>query len=141
MSAILKRFEDKFERTEQGCWIWTASVDTDGYGYFQLNGVARKAHRVAYEFYVGIIPMGLIVCHKCNIPACVNPEHLYLGSFSDNAMDRVAAGKDHNALKTHCPRGHEYNLANTHTTGKGERQCRVCGREAARRYRLGTRTP
>lgn len=131
---IIARFESKFVRTK-GCWLWTASTDYDGYGYFQLNRKAEKAHRVAYSLYVGIIPMGLIVCHSCHNPSCVNPEHLYIGSYSDNAIDRRSIGRDHNANKTHCKRGHEYTEANTHVTAKGERQCRTCGREAARRYR------
>lgn len=136
MNEIRARFEKKFLKVASvDCWIWTASTDEDGYGYFQLHGSARKAHRVAYELYVGIIPMGMKVLHKCNNESCVNPNHLYIGTEIDNAIDRVSSGRDHNANKTHCPRGHEYTESNTHVTGKGERQCRTCGRDAARRYR------
>lgn len=75
------------------CWIWTASKDRDGYGYFQVNGKACKAHRVSYAFSHGEIPHGMLVCHRCDNPSCVNPDHLFLGTSRDNMQDKVTKGR------------------------------------------------
>ena len=89
-----KRFMDKFEIDEKtGCWIWTASRDKDGYGFLKFRGKQDKAHRVAWVLYRGEIPAGLIVCHTCDNPPCVNPEHLFIGTQKDNAMDKVGKNR------------------------------------------------
>lgn len=76
-------------RTANECWPWTAGVHRDGYGVFQLNGRAVRAHRYAYADK--ICPIGdLCVCHRCDNPLCCNPAHLFVGTAAVNAADMVA---------------------------------------------------
>lgn len=80
---------------ETGCWIWTGSVVGGRYGQTTMgDGKPMKAHRVSYLTYVGEIPDGMMVCHKCDNPRCINPEHLFLGSALDNQRDSVVKGRN-----------------------------------------------
>lgn len=77
------------------CWDWQAATNPPHrYGKFWLGGKNERAHRVAWLFTNGEIPSGLCALHKCDNPLCVNPNHLFLGTFKDNAQDR--ARKDRN---------------------------------------------
>lgn len=76
-----------------GCWLWTGSVNPDGYGNFSYKGWSQKAHRIAYELFVGAVPDGLFVCHRCDVPGCVNPNHLFIGTNKDNVHDMLAKGR------------------------------------------------
>ncbi len=85
----MNRFWSKVVKdTPNECWLWRAARSKAGYGLFWLGG-ARWAHRVSYEFAHGPIPSGLDVRHKCDIPNCVNPAHLELGTQADNNQDMV----------------------------------------------------
>ncbi|MCK5445678.1 MAG: HNH endonuclease [Rhodospirillaceae bacterium] len=77
-----------------GCWLWAASCHKWGYGRFRVGSKKKLAHRVSWEIYNGPIPDGLCVLHKCDVPECVNPDHLFLGTNADNAADRSAKGRD-----------------------------------------------
>ena len=77
-----------------GCWLWNASVNQKGYGQFGWStGKSRLAHRAAWEIHFGPVPDGLCVLHKCDVPSCVNPNHLFLGTNADNKADCVAKGR------------------------------------------------
>lgn len=84
---------------ESGCWLWMGSVDPEGYpktGGHPTGHLAaheRRAHRVSYEAFVGPIPAGMLVCHRCDVSSCVNPRHLFLGTAKDNMRDMVAKGR------------------------------------------------
>jgi len=91
---LAQRFADKFfVEANSGCWLWTASIVTSGYGAFNLCGRSRTAHKVAWELFRGPIPKGLQVLHHCDVPSCVNPAHLFLGTNADNRADSVAKGR------------------------------------------------
>lgn len=94
-SPIGDRFSEKYEVNDTGCWIWSGSKDERGYGRFGTggSGVSEGAHRVSYKLYVGPIPKGHIVCHRCDVPSCVNPAHLFLGTHQENMTDRNQKGR------------------------------------------------
>jgi len=75
------------------CIIHKGAMFRDGYGSIHSNGKQWRAHRLAYTQAYGPIPKGLLVCHKCDIPLCVNPEHLFLGTNKQNAQDREQKGR------------------------------------------------
>jgi len=78
--------------TSSGCWEWRGVRSGKGYGNVHLDGKLRIAHRVAYEVWIGPIPEGLNVLHRCNNPPCINPAHLRAGTQADNMDDRALAG-------------------------------------------------
>ena len=87
-------FLDKIEKTD-GCWLWKGHIKKNGYGTFWLKAEKKPvhAHRYAYTNFVGVIPDGLCVLHHCDNRSCVRPEHLFLGTLSDNMQDCVAKGR------------------------------------------------
>lgn len=90
-------------RTVDECWPWLGAVDHDGYGVIMAEGTKKqlRAHRVAWVFAYGDVPNGLIVCHSCDCPACVNPVHLLLGTHGTNAIDRVGKQRGTRGMDVH----------------------------------------
>lgn len=91
----IERFFEKLVGVDfGGCWNWGAYKDKLGYGHFwPVHRPGVLAHRFSWEIHNGPIPDGLFVCHKCDNPPCVNPDHLFLGSAKDNSQDMVAKGR------------------------------------------------
>ena len=78
---------------ETGCWVWAGARDAHGYGMLSINNNTRRAHRVAYEAFCEEIPQGMVICHSCDNPSCINPAHLRVGTQADNVADREARGR------------------------------------------------
>lgn len=95
LKTQISRFEDKYtEEPNTGCFLWMGSIrGRMGYGGYRFQGKMKNAHQVSYILYKGEIPEGKIVCHTCNNPLCVNPNHLYAGTYSDNTRQAVAEGR------------------------------------------------
>lgn len=95
---IVKRIMEKVEIIPlAGCWIFTGAVNDAGYGMVGLGGRkdgVDRAHRVNYRHFVGAIPCGFVVCHRCDVRSCCNPHHLFVGTHGDNHADMMAKKRD-----------------------------------------------
>lgn len=87
-AAIEKRFWAKVNKTD-GCWLWTGSTRWFGHGALHVNGRRTLTHRYSWTLANGPIPDGQSVLHRCDTPACVRPDHLFLGTQTDNVADMV----------------------------------------------------
>lgn len=137
-AAIAERFDAKWQvEPNTGCHLWIGAVSDSGYGSVSIKGKMRLAHRVSYELRVGPIPLGLLVLHRCDVRCCVNPDHLFLGTYADNENDKIAKGRERglvvdNRAKTHCPAGHAYDTTKLGRSGRRDRACLTCDRERKR---------
>ena len=93
VKSLEQRFLEKIEKTDN-CWNWLAYLNEWGYGVFSENRKTILAHRFSWKFYKGEIPKGLEVCHRCDNPKCVNPDHLWLGTHIENVEDTVRKGRN-----------------------------------------------
>ncbi len=140
-----KYLSDRFVVRDHGCHEWLCAKNDNGYGIMRLSvSRERLAHRFSYETEHGAIPRGMEVCHACDNPSCVNPEHLFLATHRANMNDARAKRRLAGQKNTHCKHGHEFTLENTSYNDRGQRQCRECrkreSRERMRRKRSAHRT-
>lgn len=128
--ALIARFNEQVDRggPEESCWLWRLGLNPQGYGKVKILGETVRAHRYSWMMHKGPIPEDMLVLHKCDVNSCVNPDHLFLGTASDNAQDRDNKRRGRNSSKTHCIHGHEFTPENTYERN-GVRWCRVCDRE------------
>jgi hypothetical protein len=118
--------------TERGCWEWTLSVSKSGYGKVKWRPRDLRVHRVAMHLWNGFdLEDSRIVCHSCDNPRCFNPDHIWVGTHSENQQDSVRKKRHHLARKTACIRGHEFSRENTYIGKSGGRHCRACHRQDA----------
>lgn len=93
---LSERLMARVSKLDSGCWLWTGTVNGAGYGTIGLGSAAMGkgfVHRVSYELFVGPITKGMIVCHHCDVKRCVNPDHLFLGTYLDNIIDSQRKGR------------------------------------------------
>jgi hypothetical protein len=96
--SLEERFWSKVD-TSGECWEWTGTNAGQGYGQIRHNKQKYLAHRLSWQIHHGPIPEGLLVCHHCDNPPCVNPDHLFLGTVRENYLDAFRKGR----TKQPCP--------------------------------------
>lgn len=135
------RFIDKVEIvTESGCWIWTGSLNRQGYGQFHDNDSTLAysrghilAHRWSFNHFKGPLSVDAHVCHRCDVPCCVNPDHLWCGTHQQNMADLWNKGRGTKGrqfperVKDTCKHGHSFTMENTIYVGaRRAKRCRIC---------------
>lgn len=111
-----------------GCWIWTGFIHAKGYGGTSYRNKGEKVHRAMYQAYYSVkLSPGQFVCHTCDVRACCNPGHLWLGDASSNNTDASRKGRHYEGKKTECERGHPFTPENTYMKN-GSRACKACAR-------------
>lgn len=119
-----------------GCWLWLGQIDAKGYGRLEFAGKAFRAHRLAAMLNGLDIPAGMVICHKCDVRACVRPDHLFVGTVADNNYDMRSKGRDRYWLSPICKNGHPMSGDNVqiraHRAGP-RRFCKLCVGDGVRR--------
>ncbi len=154
MSFLDPRLPARFWRKcipepNSGCWLWLGNANQNGYGRVSMSRGTRGrggkttmvcAHRLAYERLVGPVPTGLELDHLCRNRGCCNPLHLEPVTHRVNSLRGTSAAAI-NAVKTHCPKGHEYVQANVYSPPcrPTMRQCRICSAARKREYEIRKR--
>lgn len=141
-------FEDRynhlaFPEPNSGCFIWMGAIGSNGYGKIGISGTNKLAyaHRAAYEYFVGPIPQGLDLDHKCRMRCCVNPEHLEPVTRKENLRRGIGAAvvSAMRRAKTHCKHGHLLSGTNLIPNKYGYRMCRACSYRRTKGYGEGRR--
>lgn len=139
MSILDLHPEKIMPEPNSGCWLWTGSVGSHGYGFVKYSGKMMYAHRIAFLLAEGYLPPrpsyhhprhseALVMDHLCRVRNCVNPDHLAVVTNTENKRRGAA-------LITHCPQGHPYAGDNLYVHSDGRRICRECAAEHRRRHK------
>jgi DNA-binding CsgD family transcriptional regulator len=121
--SLSKRIErNSIPEPNSGCWLWLSNLHHRGYGIIIIRGSNRRAHRVAWEVYRGPIPEGMLVCHKCDVRSCVNPDHLFLGTPKINSADMTAKGRQARGERHGIAKLTNEDVLNIRRDGRTQRQ-------------------
>ena len=127
--------------SNSGCWIWLGGVDRKGYGTLLQNKKRVFAHRLALAEAQPPMQHDMLACHKCDVPRCINPDHLFWGTHKENSQDALAKGRTGNSFQSEkllCKNGHRFDESNTkyvaNREGSEKRACRECRRLSSARY-------
>jgi hypothetical protein len=132
-AEYFERVKSRVKIAENGCWLWQGFVNP-GHGYADMSyrGRSTRVHRLMYKLSGRELRAGFDVCHSCDVPTCVNPDHLWQGTAKDNMRDASLKGRIALQKKTHCLRGHAFTPENTRVYsnkhGHIMRSCRECRR-------------
>jgi len=140
---IIKRFAERYiPEPNSGCWLWIGKINTNRYGKLNVRKKETYAHRFSFELFIGIIPNGMVIDHKCCNTYCVNPEHLQVVTRPQNNKATVERGRNYkppagirpDLIKQSCKRGHAY-IGNVYITGNGAQVCKICQRFSRKRWK------
>lgn len=137
LPLLWKRHEPKINKIDGGCWLWTGWKNNWGYGEVCFKGKNLRMHRLSYLVHKGPIPPKMLVCHKCDTPACCNPDHLWLGTNKENHWDARDKKRCRAQKITHCPKGHAYDEHGVRYGKAQNRACTICQRAINRIQKLG----
>lgn len=132
--AWLRHVRSKTVTSETGCWLWQGFINPAwGYGQMSYRGRTNNVHRWMYQVVHGVkLVRAQYVCHTCDVRHCCNPDHLWVGSNSENQKDSSHKSRHYESRRTHCEHGHEFTPENTklRPMRKGfARICMLCERE------------
>lgn len=130
-TATIARFWSKVDRSGD-CWVWTAGKNGRGYGKFNVGYTRFYAHRFAFLLTFGAIPDGMVVCHRCDTPSCVRPDHLFAGTQQENLRDMAAKGRHPSHAHPHLVRGEQNGFSKLSDDQVREIRARVAAGESRR---------
>lgn len=111
-------------KTDQGCWDWQGKIGSDGYGLIMIDGLRKRVTRVIYELLKEPIKKDYVICHTCDRPCCLNPDHLWQGTVYENAIDMAKKGRSASGINQYSA---EYkkglrNMRNTKRSGRFKKE-------------------